>query len=365
MDIHLSALPENASVQDTDIPVTIISASDSRYLPGLLVTWGSILRSNHEFTFDFYLLHDGISLSKLNAFERDLCSVADRFHFHPVEVDTHLFRDFPDFFFDSKMAYARLLIPRLMPDVEQAVYIDSDFLVFRDIAELIQNLGPDDEIGVVEEWGYSGESDLPSFHESHPATRNHTYFNSGLLVLNLAKIRAQSDFDECLKLLAEHREDCKWHDQTALNVIFAGRCSYLDPNANYQLALGRQFSLEQLSLIENCEVNLHYMMGTKPWIKPGHNIPHRMFRYFEAQLKGEKSGAASALGRWPVLRASLRNRLSTLRLHILALLFRSRASEFNKLASAHGKAASSLWREFRANALIVRAFQKAWDRTAK
>ena len=335
--------------------MTVFSASDIRYLPGLFVTWGSILLSSRQLHFEFYLLHDGIPEAELKRFESDLRTVSKAFALHSVELSTDAFADFPAFFFDSRMTYARLMIPRLVPTTDRALYIDTDIVVLRDLSELDTYDLKGDPIAVVKEWGHSGREDLPSFYEDFPATKTHQYFNAGLLLLDLKQIRESGDFDRCLLLLKDYKDKCRWWDQTALNVIFAGRCAYLDTGINYQIALERPFFLEELSLLKNRAINLHYLMGGKPWIRPSHSIPHRVFRIVEAILKHDHKAKQKALSRWPVAFSALLHRLFAWRLQLLALLAFNKRSKHRKFAQDHAHISSELWQSVRHHREISKA----------
>lgn len=333
----------------------IVSASDERYIPGLFVTWGTLLISSPETDFDFHLLHDGIQQTQLDDLKVRLRRISPNFSLNIYALDPDLFKDFPGFFFDSKMPYARLLISELL-NVKIALYIDTDLLFLRNVDEISQfNLGSC-MLGVVEEWGYNGEDDSKIFFKEFPKVLNHRYFNSGLLLMDLERIRKEKILEKALLILHQYPERCKWHDQTALNVAFAGKCAYLDSHMNYQLKPGRDLSIQEIPLIAQRKINLHYVTGTKPWIRPNHSLSHRLYKFMEGNLLDDPTIVKKSMEKVPVLASSFVHQLKAFRLRLSAPLKKSTLKSQLKLALAHEEISKKLWHEAIENKAIQQCF---------
>ncbi|MBR1417943.1 MAG: hypothetical protein IJ576_03150, partial [Synergistaceae bacterium] len=88
-----------------------------------------------------------------------------------------------------------------------------------------------------------------------------TYFNSGVLVMNLNKIRQGLDgslFDLAVKWLTRHGHSSGLVDQDALNGIFRGRVKFIDNKFNY-FANNSKLNNDNIP-----ECIVHYA-GDKPW----------------------------------------------------------------------------------------------------
>lgn len=332
--------------------MNIISASDERYLDGLFVSWGSILRYSPEVDLSFHLLHDGVDPKHLRSLEGKMRQVGGRFTMNTYSLETASFSAFPEFFFDSKMPYARLLIPEIVP-VERALYVDTDILFTRSVDEINRCELGDCPLGVVEEWGYQGESDMMLFEQEYPRTKQHRYFNSGLLWMDLKAIRDRGMFRDSLRLLSQHPERCVWHDQTALNVVFAGSCRYLDPDLNFQIKAGREPSVDDLDALERRSRNLHYVTRAKPWIHPDQSLHHRVFRAVEARLLNDGGALKACESASPVVLAALLNYAKGIRLKTLSRIGFGARDFYRRLGGEHFQMANALWNEARSNSRVA------------
>lgn len=134
----------------------------------------------------------------------------------------------------GRVVWMRVLLPDLLPELSRILYLDADTLV----------TGPLDEL-----WGTELRdaplAAVPNVVE--PALRPHvadlgiadptTFFNSGVLLFNLAVMRAERSFEAVVEAVDRHRDRLFWPDQDALNVAFAGRWIPLHPRWNAQNSL--------------------------------------------------------------------------------------------------------------------------------
>ena len=110
-------------------------------------------------------------------------------------------------------ACGRLLLPELMPDTDTVLYTDIDVLFSEDITPLLTlNL----------------ESDLAAAVYEHP-----TYFNSGVMLLNLAQMRKESTQQAIINCLEKNRGKFVFFDQDGLNAVMGGRVRALHPRWNW------------------------------------------------------------------------------------------------------------------------------------
>eukprot|EP01118_Nematostelium_gracile_P009920 TRINITY_DN3368_c0_g2_i4.p7 TRINITY_DN3368_c0_g2~~TRINITY_DN3368_c0_g2_i4.p7 ORF type:complete len:309 (+),score=7.70 TRINITY_DN3368_c0_g2_i4:1705-2631(+) len=131
--------------------------------------------------------------------------------------------------------YVRLFIPHFLPShLTKAIYLDVDMIVKRDISELWDvELGdhyiagvPDLSEKISSEWaGVANYKDLGLNGDAK-------YYNSGLLVMNLAKWRPTALSSEILKCIDQNRQFANFPDQYGLNVVFADKWLELDKRWN-------------------------------------------------------------------------------------------------------------------------------------
>ena len=125
----------------------------------------------------------------------------------------------------SKTALLKFLIPEILKDLDRVIYIDGDTYIKRDITPLWQHdLGPYDiaavkDLGMLKIWR----------NEKVPQIKNNTYFQSGLLLMNLNNLRKIEFSKTAIKCKLEKFSSGGFMDQGVFNEIFNGNVSYLSP----------------------------------------------------------------------------------------------------------------------------------------
>ena len=147
--------------------------------------------------------------------------------------------------------YYRMMLPKLLPDLDRIIYADIDTIFCQDLTELAQlDMGTNLVAGVRD---YANG-----------------YINSGLLVMNLSRMRAENIYDKWLS--AAHRKDYKNPDQDLLNYTTRGRILYLPLRFNFQSMLGaRLFKTHDARAFDDLRhrlVVMHYSNWMKPWYSP-------------------------------------------------------------------------------------------------
>ncbi|MBQ9834697.1 MAG: hypothetical protein IJO34_00070 [Akkermansia sp.] len=112
-----------------------------------------------------------------------------------------------------KAACGRLLLPELMPEDNIVLYTDIDVLFSEDITPLLT---------------YNLEEDLAAAVYEHP-----TYFNSGVMLLNLAQMRKEGTQQAIIDCMAANRNKFVYFDQDGLNTVMYGRVRALHPRWNW------------------------------------------------------------------------------------------------------------------------------------
>jgi lipopolysaccharide biosynthesis glycosyltransferase len=131
--------------------------------------------------------------------------------------------------------YTRLFIPHFLPvSCIKAIYLDVDMIVRTDLSEL-WNVDLEDKIiaGVPDRaplvsTGWAGISNYEAL-ELAPET---TYYNSGLLVIDLVKWRNSNLTQEIIDCIIKNKRFASFPDQYGLNVVFANRWRKLDSRWN-------------------------------------------------------------------------------------------------------------------------------------
>ena len=131
-------------------------------------------------------------------------------------------------------ALYRLFIPDLISE-NKIIYLDCDILVNLDIAEL-WNITLDDNYLAAVEDHLDHDMRIFSFKRLRVilmGCKTKDYFNSGVLLMNLKKIRERSNFFiEALEWIINNAYLAQFPDQDAMNYMFRGHVKLIDAKFN-------------------------------------------------------------------------------------------------------------------------------------
>lgn len=121
----------------------------------------------------------------------------------------------------TPVIYARLLLDRLLPEsVTRCIYLDCDMVVTGDIAQLWATDLQGQVVGAVPDLGvWTSSSKRALKRHTLQLSASDVYFNSGLLLIDVAKWRALELGPQALALA---QQGFRAHDQDVLNVMFKG-----------------------------------------------------------------------------------------------------------------------------------------------
>ena len=254
---HISAATADAQVSPNAETIQILVCTNERYMPGAFVAMSSALIANGgRNPFAFHVFDTGISQSSKAALKKwadDHRALIQFFNIDAGMFPPDISRDYGN----GISAYARLFIG--MIPAEKVLYIDSDILVMRDPAELWEH-------------SFNGNIMLATrdldTHDGQPNTLNndcpfaeasevahHPYFNTGLILFDIASWRAEGLEGKSFELLRAKPSQLKAWDQTILNYLLRGRIGVLDPVMLKSSKWG----------VFTTEENLHYIAKKKPW----------------------------------------------------------------------------------------------------
>lgn len=204
----------------------------------------------------------------------------------------------------NALTYARLLMPRLVPDRhDRVIYLDCDLIVLGDLAELWDVPLGDRALLAAQDmtapWMDSAVA-LENFAACAPYLSAATalvnyealgiapktpYFNAGVMVVNLARWRADDVAGRVLRYLRDHATFVRWWDQDGLNAVLHDQWGALDPRWNqiphiyrYPTQAESPFDAATFDAIVNDPKVVHFSARSKPW--HGDNTHPRRDLYF-------------------------------------------------------------------------------------
>ena len=167
--------------------------------------------------------------------------------------------------------YFRLFIPSMFPQYDKGIYIDSDVVLTDDIAKLFDIDIGENYIGACNDLSIADIPPLVAYTEKAVGVNAKEYINSGVLLMNLKKMRDDDLEGHFLALLNKYHFDSIAPDQDYLNAMCNGKIYYLDEKWD-TMPNDAKPMLTETSLI-------HYNLFSKPWCYDGIQYEEQFWNY--------------------------------------------------------------------------------------
>ena len=167
--------------------------------------------------------------------------------------------------------YFRLFIPSMFPQYDKGIYIDSDVVLTDDISKLFDIDIGENYIGACNDLSIADIPPLVAYTEKAVGVNAKEYINSGVLLMNLKKMREDDLEGHFLALLNKYHFDSIAPDQDYLNAMCNGKIYYLDEKWD-TMPNDAKPMLTETSLI-------HYNLFSKPWCYDGIQYEEQFWNY--------------------------------------------------------------------------------------
>lgn len=248
---------------EPDCEKTVFLAADITFAPVLEIALFSLLQHNQRHRLTVHLALAGVP--------EDMCArfklIARHFNATLIchEVDpTVLLPPLPTNTRIPMAAYFRLLIPQLVGEQSgRVLYLDCDLVVTADLGSLwTTDLG-----GAVLAAVHDPGADRTR-RTALGLSVGHSYFNSGVLLIDLHAWRRERVTEEAMDFLSRFPGRAAYHDQDALNACLDSRVAYLSTHWNFMPYLKGTREHPEYAAIElgQDSPNIVHFAGTlKPW----------------------------------------------------------------------------------------------------
>jgi len=217
-----------------------------------------------------------------------------------------------DIYVDPKYTVAasyRLLLPELLPEYDKVVYIDCDVAVRNNLAALYRNIDlGDNYLAAV----FEATLDFQLPHLNAIGCEPGQYFNSGFLVMNLAKLREDNMSEKFIE--ASKAPYLEFPDQDVLNQLCKGKVVGLPPYYNsirtFYLPQYKNNFLKYYTEADWDAVQKHgtvHYTGTKPWIAFAvqFDVWWRYYEQLPEEIKREGTVNKKIYGMYKICRTTL------------------------------------------------------------
>ena len=237
--------------------IPVIFITDENYAMPTAVAITSLLKNKKKDTqYNLYVLGVGLSddsISKINKAGKEFVNIIEQDDIFKEYIFSHEYV--------SSAALFKFKIPELFPQFDKVIYLDSDIVVQDDLTAFYNTNLEDKYAGVVKDF----YSHILEF--DHLRVRHDFYFNSGVMLLNLNKMR---DDNISEKLISEKTVSpySKFMDQDIFNIVFNQNVKLLSFKFNYMLRSGRDKKLFNQVFNEDFPENpvIIHCTPIKPWL---------------------------------------------------------------------------------------------------
>ena len=243
------------------VEIPIFFSTDDNYVPFLTVALHSIIENARtDYNYKIIILNSELkpeNVEKIVEFENENFKVefAD-VNKKIADVSKNMTLGLRDYY--SNSIYYRIFIPSLFPNYDKALYLDADIVVIDDISKLYFEDLEDNLLGAVTDDVVNGNDSFKKYSETVLGISPSQYFNSGILVMNLKKLRDFEIENKFVHLIGTYNFDTIAPDQDYLNYLCKGKVKYIHKGWDRMPMEDENFSDEDLHLI-------HYNMFKKPW----------------------------------------------------------------------------------------------------
>lgn len=261
-------------MEKTKKTINIAMITDDNYvMPTLVAIKSMTLNKEKNSAYIINILTNNLSkqnIEKLEAINSKFCTIN-------IVNKGELIEKYQDITQDRHVTYTALLkffLPSIFKELDKILYLDSDIIVQKDLSELYQTNIDDYYAGVIKDT-------LTVKNPNHLLTfscQNKNYFNSGVMLLNLKKMRE----NDIPNKMINFRLSVKQHfmDQDTFNVIIGENVKFLSYRYNFlnfylsvmdkkQLSLLFEENLSKYktdkSIYSSCTI-IHLGGKEKPWV---------------------------------------------------------------------------------------------------
>ncbi len=245
--------------------MNILVTIDKKYISPLKVMLVSMGESNADVdSLDIFVAHSNLSDEDLKPLF-EATAEFENMHIHSLKVADSFFADTPVIERLPKESFYRLIAFAILPEsVDRCIYIDPDTYILRSLQPLYDMPLGDCFIAA----GSHTYSYIEKInHVRLKMGKNTKYINSGIMLMDLDKMREHTSVEEIMKYLEENIQKLYLGDQDAMNGLFWEYTTDFDIKLyNMDEKTLKRYKLHADWVKENTVI-IHYNGKYKPWLE--------------------------------------------------------------------------------------------------
>jgi lipopolysaccharide biosynthesis glycosyltransferase len=276
--------------------MNILVTLNANYLGPLTTMLTSLFLNNPDERFTIWLMHSSIGDDRLERLGGYVARHGSRLEV--IRVDEGAFADAPVLMHYTKEMYYRLLAHRFLPPgLDRILYLDPDILVLNPVRPLYET----DLDGYLYAACYHDKFSVKEINRIRlmPYDIDY-YYNSGVLVMNLALQRELIREEAIYQFVEKNRSRLVMPDQDILNALYSKKIKPLDETLyNYDARFFLYYKFKTNGLCDmdyviNRTVILHFCGKKKPWNRTYSGKFHALYKHYERLTQRAMQAAAPA-----------------------------------------------------------------------
>lgn len=244
--------------------MNILISVDETYLTISKTMLYSLFKNTNE-TINCYVLAKDVSSKNKIAFIKSTAGYIENVYF--IDLNMINLGELKTNKHYSTAMYGRLFAQFLLPEgMDRILYLDADIIVKHDCSNFYNQNFEDKLIIACNDKDYNSE-EIEKLKAKLDLSLEYKYFNSGVLLLNLKKLRKETKAEEIYRIMLQLQNKVEYPDQDILNVLYSENVKYNDNKYNYQVL--KNDIINHIELENACI--LHYVGYKKPWSYKGIN----------------------------------------------------------------------------------------------
>ncbi len=255
--------------------INLLVTIDKKYVEPLCVMLTSYGECHKGIPTDLYIAHSSLDEETL----AHIRAQADRYgiNVRSVVITEHWFENTPVLDRLPEESFYRLMAFHYLPEtVERCIYIDPDTIIRRSLTELYEM--------ELDGCYIAAASHTSAFFNAFNTFRlgtqdNKLYYNSGVLLMDIAAIRRDYTLGKVLDTLKDNIQRLWLGDQDLINILFCGKTKRIDEEI-YNLderALKHLKGKFTLNDVAEKTAIIHYNGKYKPWLQGYKGVLDRFY----------------------------------------------------------------------------------------
>ncbi len=251
--------------------INIVFITDNNYVKPTILAISSLYNNNKNNTFDINILGknlDSISVDLFYSLQKE------NFNINVIDATEYLkpFSNIIENRHVTKTAILKFYIPEIFKHLDKILYLDSDLIVRKNIIDFYNTNIDNFYAGVIKDtYTITNAANIKNLNLS-----SNIYFNSGVMLLNLKKMRKDNITNKLIKYRLNN--NTIFMDQEAFNVVLNNNVKFLSYKYNFlnfyltvldnkklSELFDEKLPLKEKELFDSCSI-IHFGGKEKPWI---------------------------------------------------------------------------------------------------